>query len=242
VIEFPENMPQEWRAYASHIGGETRRRSALVVHYRRRDAHRSVPYPASVSHSVDSGYATHNSHTSFGRPRRFDLAAFPGCAIPTGFGHALRRIPNCGPGFCLTLPARLANRERRRRPGRSRLVPRVALELREEVRRLACLHPVGNRTNPLGGLAGDVRGDTGLLRALSHAAEFVGQCAVRPQHASAGPRSGRHFTADLVEELLRLLLPDPAAAPALRVLAAFASWRGNGALTRVALERALRSS
>jgi len=45
-----------------------------------------------------------------------------------------------------------------------------------------------------------------------------------------------------VEELLRLLLPDPAAAPALRVLAAFASWRGNGALTRVALERALRSS
>jgi len=36
------------------------------------------------------------------------------------------------------------------------------------------------------------------------------------------------------------MLPDPAAAPALTVLAAFAWWRGNGALARVALERALR--
>jgi len=36
------------------------------------------------------------------------------------------------------------------------------------------------------------------------------------------------------------MLPDHAAAPALTVLASFAWWRGNGALTRVALDRALR--
>jgi len=36
------------------------------------------------------------------------------------------------------------------------------------------------------------------------------------------------------------MLPDHVAAPALSVLAAFAWWRGNGALARVALARALR--
>lgn len=159
------------------------------------------------------------------------------------FGHALRRIPKCGPGFASTIPPGSPTESGGGGQEGPRLAPHVSLELREEVRRLACLHPVGNRTNPLGGLAGDIRGDTGLLRALSHAAELVGHGA---QAARSTLLLGRglvgHFTADLVEELLRLLLPDPAAAPALTVLAAFASWRGNGALTRVALERALRSS
>ncbi len=36
------------------------------------------------------------------------------------------------------------------------------------------------------------------------------------------------------------MLPDEVAAPALSVLASFAWWRGNGALARVALNRALR--
>ena len=42
--------------------------------------------------------------------------------------------------------------------------------------------------------------------------------------------------------LIRLcaLLPDEHATPALTVLACFTWWRGNGALTRVALARALR--
>jgi hypothetical protein len=36
------------------------------------------------------------------------------------------------------------------------------------------------------------------------------------------------------------MLPDEHAAPALTVLGCFTWWRGNGAVTRVALERALR--
>jgi len=36
------------------------------------------------------------------------------------------------------------------------------------------------------------------------------------------------------------MLPDDVAAPALSVLASFTWWRGDGALTRVALARALR--
>ena len=44
------------------------------------------------------------------------------------------------------------------------------------------------------------------------------------------------------QALIRLcsMLPDHATAPALSVLASFAWWRGDGALTRVALDRALR--
>lgn len=44
------------------------------------------------------------------------------------------------------------------------------------------------------------------------------------------------------EALIRLcaMLPDHVAAPALSVLASFVWWRGDGALTRIALDRALR--
>ena len=44
------------------------------------------------------------------------------------------------------------------------------------------------------------------------------------------------------DRLIRLcgMLPDDMAAPALSVLASFTWWRGDGALTRVALARALR--
>jgi Domain of unknown function (DUF4192) len=44
------------------------------------------------------------------------------------------------------------------------------------------------------------------------------------------------------DTLIRLsaMLPDHVAAPALSVLASFAWWRGDGALARVALDRALR--
>jgi hypothetical protein len=54
--------------------------------------------------------------------------------------------------------------------------------------------------------------------------------------ASAGAQNGRQ------DRLIRLcaMLPDDLAAPALSVLASFTWWRGDGALTRVALARALR--
>jgi hypothetical protein len=57
-------------------------------------------------------------------------------------------------------------------------------------------------------------------------------------HTSDGPCVDLRLRSRLIQ--LCTLLPDGHAAPALTVLAAHAWWHGNGALARVALDRALR--
>jgi len=163
--------------------------------------------PASVSQSVDSsGYATHISHTGFGRPCRLDLAAFPGCAIPSGFGHAVRRIPNCGPGFCLN-PSRQARHQVRTR---TRVVAFVAGRVAtKSVRGLASLlrrwprgcPQQGKRTVRLRPL----ERVTGAVSARSTSA--VGN-RVRSSPISACPSVSRSSVTSLLADLRQRLEPE----------------------------------